>query len=138
MLLSPLLAPDFASYSYGQLSLMLALPSEKLIEITPDKSCGEIRKIKKAVKSEKKNNSAPAPALSPAPASALAPTPVAPSSNASNHMVYIVSWLYKNDPLKSATIQVSDDSGDALHNEIMVLLKNVWFDFGRNGDSISL
>lgn len=42
------LVPNFANFSYGQLSLMLAMPDEKLNDITPDTTCKEIRNIKKS------------------------------------------------------------------------------------------
>lgn len=131
---------DYENFTYGQLSLMLSLPSEKLSEITPEKTCKEIREIKKTVKVEKELKSASKASASPAsPAPVPAPAaPAASPSKASNLTVYIVSWLYRGDSFKSATIQLSDDTSESLHKEIMVLFKNDWFDFGRDGDSLSI
>lgn len=47
-----LLDSRYANYSYGQLSLMLSVPDEKLSEIEPDFTCKEIRELKKLVNSE--------------------------------------------------------------------------------------
>ena len=41
------LMAGFSSFSYGQLSVMLALPEDKVKEVTPDKTCKEIREMKK-------------------------------------------------------------------------------------------
>lgn len=41
------LMDGFSNFSYGQLSVMLALPEEKVKEVTPDKTCKEIREMKK-------------------------------------------------------------------------------------------
>lgn len=44
------LLPNFANFSYTQLSEMLPLSDEKITEITPETTCKDIRRIKKAAK----------------------------------------------------------------------------------------
>lgn len=41
------LCENYASFSYGQLSVMLSLPEDKVKDVTPDKTCREIRDMKK-------------------------------------------------------------------------------------------
>lgn len=130
------LLPEFANFSYGQLTLMLALPAEEYSKITPDKTCSEIRKIKKSVKSSGSSGSSgsPAPAVPAVPS-----TPSAPATpSAQNREVYTISWLCDGDLFKSADITVLKDDNRAVRKELAVLFNNMWFDFGRNGDTLTI
>lgn len=44
------LMPEFSSFSYGQLQLMVTLPDEEVKQISADTSCKEIREMKKSGK----------------------------------------------------------------------------------------
>jgi len=57
------LMDNFSNFSYGQLSLMLSLPEDKVNEITPEATCKEIREIKKAERGGDDQEAAGAPGV---------------------------------------------------------------------------